>query len=332
LRNFVFPPVPVLSNLNNLKVAILYETTGRIKESENYTLSRVPTDFEYICQTMRYFDHPNYYRINGRPVLVIYLTRKLTGEELLDDVVPIIRSKCPNVFIIGDQVWGSPPGSSLLYLDGVTNYDWYGNVGRPQYVGQARVNDYYAKSAAWKEYARIHNTYFIPAVSPGFNDRGVRLDKNRTAMSRRLDINMPEGTLFAAQLLNATQLLDPGVDSLMLVNSFNEWHEDTQLEPCVGITTRDPYLYTQGVEYVGYDTLYLDILATYTTRLLTCQMDSTWKSTKKSTCAAIEKKLLKKKDVTKDCLQVSTTGRTGNVACSKVCNAQCRTSATAIVI
>lgn len=336
LRDLIFTTEPKISNLNDHKVAILYETTGRIKKDENYDLKRVPDDFEYICNEMKYFDHPNYYKIDGRPVLVIYLTRMLNGQELLDDVVPIILSKCPDVYIIGDQVWGSPPGKTLDYLDAVTNYDWYGNVGRPKYAGQSRVNDYYAKSVAWKEYAKQHKTFFVPAVSPGFNDRGVRLEVNHTAMSRRLDVNMAEGTLFAAQLVNATKLVDAGADYLMLVNSFNEWHEDTQIEPCDGITTTLPYNYTQGVEYVGYGTMYLDILATYTT--LNCKMDAVWKNTKKLNCAGIEKKLLKKKDITKDCLLSGTGGQTGMQACSQVCNVDCRTasatstSATTIVL
>lgn len=273
LKELVFPTTTgggseKVSNWNDHKVAILYETTGRIKKSTNYDHTiNVPGDFEYICNTMKYVNHDRYYKIDGRPVIVIYLTRLLDGREILDDVVPIIRAKCPNVYIIGDQVWGSPPGKTLEYLDGITNYDVYGNMGRPQYAGQSRVDAYYTKSAQWKAYAATHNTTFIPAVSPGFNDRGVRLDSNHTALSRRLDINKEEGTLFAAQLVQANTLIDPKAGHLLLVNSFNEWHEDTQIEPCDGITTAKPSILTQGVEYVGYGTLYLDILATYTRSL-----------------------------------------------------------------
>lgn len=35
---------------------------------------------------------------------------------------------------------------------------------------------------------------------------------------------------------------------------------DTQIEPAVGNPSTEPILYTAGLEYVGYDDLYLDIL------------------------------------------------------------------------
>lgn len=273
LRDLAFLPAavpPVLSNLNDHKIAILYETTGRIKESEGYNVTkRVPDDFEYICNNKKYTQHPNYYKINGRPVIVIYLTRLLDGKDLLDDVIPIIREKCKDVYIIGDQVWGNPPTKTLDYLDAITNYDVYGNMGRPKYAEQSRVDQYYNRSAQWKNYAAQHKTFFVPAVSPGFNDRGVRLEANHTALSRRLAANSQEGTLFAAQLVQANKLLDPGAGYLLLVNSFNEWHEDTQIEPCDGLNSTQPYELTGGLQYVGYGTLYLDILATYTSSKLT---------------------------------------------------------------
>ena len=50
------------------------------------------------------------------------------------------------------------------------------------------------------------------------------------------------------------------------ITTFNEWHEDTQIEPSVitasPITDTSPTgtQYTQGLVYEGYGTTYLDIL------------------------------------------------------------------------
>jgi hypothetical protein len=50
------------------------------------------------------------------------------------------------------------------------------------------------------------------------------------------------------------------------ITSFNEWHEDTQIEPTVvtPFTTQDTSptgaQYTQGLIYEGYGTTYLDIV------------------------------------------------------------------------
>lgn len=45
-----------------------------------------------------------------------------------------------------------------------------------------------------------------------------------------------------------------------MVNSFNEWHEDTQIEPAQGTSTSLPETLTHGIEYDGYGELYLNIL------------------------------------------------------------------------
>ena len=59
---------------------------------------------------------------------------------------------------------------------------------------------------------------------------------------------------------------DADVFDLLMVNSFNEWHEDTQIEPTIvspATNTDDTPSgkgYTAGYYYEGYGNLYLDIL------------------------------------------------------------------------
>jgi hypothetical protein len=77
------------------QIALFYETTGRIKESEGWEPHRVAGDLAYICQT--YFGHKNYYHIDGKPVLFVYLTRLLNarkfqnGTVVLPEVIRIMR-------------------------------------------------------------------------------------------------------------------------------------------------------------------------------------------------------------------------------------------------
>ncbi|MGK3746469.1 MAG: hypothetical protein ACI90V_013331, partial [Bacillariaceae sp.] len=67
------------------------------------------------------------------------------------------------------------------------------------------------------------------------------------------------------QLQKALPLVDPNVDNMILINSFNEWHEDTQIEPtAIGGFAKTPEALTGGLEYVGYGERYLDILRTQT--------------------------------------------------------------------
>ena len=197
LRDVIFPH----SDLGSHKIAILYETTGRVKKSEGYSLQRVASDFNYMCNQQAYTNHPNYYRINGRPVIVIYLTRLLQSRSNLPEFISIIRSTCGNdVYILGDHVWGPAPASSagLPLLDGVTNYDLYGNAGKKRYAGQAGVDSLYQTYRDWKTLANAYGVGFVPVVSPGYNDRGVRLDANNPAASRKLTSDSHDGSLFEA--------------------------------------------------------------------------------------------------------------------------------------
>jgi hypothetical protein len=75
-----------------------------------------------------------------------------------------------------------------------------------------------------------------------------------------------EGSLFSAELTQAVlPNLDPTANNILMVSTFNEWHEDTQIEPTVvaNPTTTDSSglgTYTQGYSYSGYGNLYLDLL------------------------------------------------------------------------
>lgn len=273
---------------NPLQFAIFYETTGRIRQRDNYALDNVVDDIQYLCK--EYFHRPNYYTINGRPVLFVYLTRKLETLNLLSTVIEKMRFGVVNsteggcntindIYILGDQVFQRPPKPNELdeeqelipfkQLDGITNYDVYGSMGgEGGYAkNEKTVIDYYARDQhGWKEVASKFNCAFIPCVSPGYNDRGVRPEVQRIPLSRKLNSTAEEGSLFTIALQEAKKLVDSNTNNLIMVNSFNEWHEDTQIEPCVKAsssatsTTNEPFDLTNGLDYDAYGNLYLQIL------------------------------------------------------------------------
>jgi glycoprotein endo-alpha-1,2-mannosidase len=272
------------ADLQDMKVALLYESTGRIREEFNDTsfASNVEPDILHMCEN--YFDHPNYLRFNGRPVLFVYLTRLLSSQAKLEQVILTMRSTADtcghSIYIVGDHAFHNSPDPSLvnlefLYLDAVTNYDVYGSLKSDRlwnstvtrYAGPEAVDSYYQEQDLWKSRAWQYECNYIPSVSPGFNDRGVRLEADHHPLARELTENSEQGTLFAYGIALAKALVDPGSNNLMLVNSFNEWHEDTQIEPTIstsgdanGGATQFPIILTEGVEYAAYGELYLDIL------------------------------------------------------------------------
>mmetsp|Transcript_17261 Transcript_17261/g.43067 ORF Transcript_17261/g.43067 Transcript_17261/m.43067 type:complete len:600 (+) Transcript_17261:136-1935(+) len=264
-------------DIGNLKIALHFETKGRIKDTTD--MSGVRSDIQHMCEN--YFDHPNYYLKDERPVIVVHVTRLLHSEGVLEEAILTMRSeasKCgKNIYIIGDQVFESAPDpddafTPFWYFDAVTNFDVYGSSGRPGgFVGKDAVDDYYREQALWKEQALAENCQYIPPVSPGYNDRGVRLEEDHLAMSRRLTQGSEEGSLFWYQLKQALPLVSEDIDNMVLLNSFNEFHEDTQIEPVMsftraGVSTNRPPYMTGGLEYAAYGELYLDILGAATSR------------------------------------------------------------------
>eukprot|EP00980_Cylindrotheca_fusiformis_P002397 scaffold558_cov111-Cylindrotheca_fusiformis.AAC.15 len=256
-------------DLGDMKIALHYETSGRIPEDDT---SNVAPDIAYMCQT--YFSHPNYYRIDGKPVLVIYISRDLETKGILDDVLQRMRSTASSyghdLYIIGDHIFGAAPDladtyDSFEYFDAVTNYDVYGSMGRPmRYAGTAPIDDYYTEQLQWRTKAILSGCRYIPAASPGYNDRAVRQESNHPPLSRKLSAESEEGSTFKYQLKRALNLVDPMANNMILINSFNEWHEDTQLEPAFGDAASLPVHLTGGLQYVPYGELYLNILREHT--------------------------------------------------------------------
>ena len=285
LRDYIM----VHPDLPGTSIAIFYETTSRVYNGGNYTShGNAYTDVHYIAEN--YFDDPNYFRIEGRPVLFVYLTRLLHQDGMLHNITSQMRAAAMDhghdLYIIGDQVMGSAPESYWNYepfrlLDAITNYDVYGNLQRPDgYAGSRRLESLAARNRQWRDRARWHGgtCKFIPSVSPGYNDRGVRFESGHRPLSRRLTATSSEGSLFRSSLEKALPLADSSTGRMILINSWNEWHEDTQIEPVIAlgdltISSSEPLNLTcygrnciQSLEYEAYGELYLDILREATSR------------------------------------------------------------------
>ena len=255
-------------DLGSHKIALMYETIGRI--GPNSPTENIEKDMKHICE--KYFSHPNYYTIEGRPVLFIYVSRLIDQWGVLGQVLHVMRGIAGyygiNPYIVGDQVWqDAPTGVYLPFtkLDAVTNYDAIGSIGLPSgthYVTQSRVDQYFVQQRNWRAAANSQGCAYVPVAVPGFNDRGIRMAAGNAVASRKLTANGKQGSLFRAMVRGALNATDYRTNHLLMINSFNEWHEDSQIEPTIsgGGKTASPYEFTLGVEYEAYGELYLDIL------------------------------------------------------------------------
>lgn len=253
-------------NAGKLKYTLFYESTGRFGSFDNPNFKSLLDDFKYMANN--YFDHPHYLKIDDKPVVYIYLTRAYFRNRGHDELKHL-REQLPNMYLIGDDVFGPNYRSEYAQLwDAVTAYDGYGQSlpkGGATRAGLKRLKANYINA---KEIANSVGTGFIPGVSPGYNDKAVRDGHVGRARYFNDIPNSKEGDLFRAMIREvALPNIDPQAASIMMVNSFNEWYEDTQIEATAGTappTAKDDSesgkYYTEGEIYTDYGYLYLDIL------------------------------------------------------------------------
>lgn len=222
-------------------------------------------EFEKICRRNieKYFKHPQYYKIDGRPVFMIYdlpnLISGLGGVEQAADALKWFRDEVRragfpdlelqfamwsvNLNYSGfDSCKAGNPGDELirtLGFDSATHY---------QFAHFTDMNREYADIAAdaEREWQRIDSTYtftFYPHVSVGWDN------SPRTGSSPVVRNNTPDA--FAEALRKARSYADSHPDRapLITINSWNEWTETSYLMPC----DKFGYGYLEAVKKVFAD-------------------------------------------------------------------------------
>ena len=205
--------------------------------------------FETVAERVieKYFSQPNYYKINGCPVFMIYdvnnLISGLGGIEATKEAIEWFRERTkaagfPDLHL-QITIWGENSvnlsgfdsnlqGStkeivSLLGADSVTHY---------QFVHFADIDRDYCDilSSVADEWERIDKEYsvpYFPHISCGW-DNNPRFKKFRQGIVKN---NTPENLQKGMQM--AKDYLDKHSDRtpLVTVNSWNEWTETSYLEP-----------------------------------------------------------------------------------------------------
>lgn len=253
-----------------LKYSVMYESTGRLGTFANPNYSNLVPDFQYLAQ--HYFNNPNYFRINGRPVVYIYLTRAYFNAPGAAAAVANLRQTIQsqygvNPYLVGDDVFpGQNNAQRAALWDSITDFDVYGSALQGNGSTTAGVNALASQYQSALQMAQSVHVGWIPAVSPGFNNRGTG---GTLPAAPRYLTDVPgaaEGSLFSAELNKAVlPTLDPTSGNMLMVSTFNEWHEDTAIEPTIlaAKTSSDDSgsnAYTQGYSYTGYGDLYLNLL------------------------------------------------------------------------
>lgn len=214
-----------MRRFQDVAFSILYETKGRL-EPYDYDLStdgaidRLRSDFQHLAD--EYFDRENYRTLDGRPVVFVYIAQTLHG-----DVAAAFQAVADEIgvepYILADVPFGSAPATYPIMdvADGITSYNPYSpredieDVFHEQYAQGNKVLELGADAA---------DVDYVPVVIPGFNDTGLpdHIREDNPILS-----SSPER--YDRVLKQVTPHLDSAAG--VLVTSFNEWYENTQIEP-----------------------------------------------------------------------------------------------------
>ncbi|HVL23635.1 MAG TPA: DNRLRE domain-containing protein [Thermomicrobiales bacterium] len=260
--------------IGSTKIAILYESitllglTNGVISFDAAREQKLISDFDYLART--YFSDPRYYKIGGRPVVYLYVTRIYRGNyaQALTDLRSYVRDRYGfELYLVGDEVdWdGSPNRDRIKLFDAITPYTMYSDLQSPGWPDDTKFLDgVRARYDSFRSAAAAEGVGFIPGVIPAFNDRGVRLSVNHYALPHEVNASYADTyTLFSRYLDLAGGYIDPTVNTVT-VTSWNEWHEDTQIEPTGAIAASNtPTQYTTGYTYYAYGFKLLDILKAF---------------------------------------------------------------------
>ena len=210
---------------NQLSFAILYEsiglltiTNGQINLDDPINRQKLSRDFQYLAQT--YFNRDDYLRVNGEPVLFFYLSRDFTGD--ISGAIQLVEQTAgETLYIVGDEVyWHEPQLARLQPYSAVTAYNMHRS--EPD-IAHNFAENVSAQYELWAEMSRSAGVGFVPGILPAFDDTAVRPEAHHPIIPRDIE-------LFTKQLQLSAPLAQQS-PNMMMITSWNEWHEYTSIEP-----------------------------------------------------------------------------------------------------
>nr|ASG92531.1 putative structural protein [Picornavirales N_OV_137] len=258
---------------NHMRACIHYETMD-LKRNGNWTwnsdvATQAAEDFRRMYDYI--LDDQKYLHKDGKPVIFFYLYRSMPSSFrnalclVLNDIWQneFATSKTP--YIAADVMFGNAqtiPTNDAGWINAMTTYDVYGQTSKGRSViEEADVAAYHKEINNWAN--ANPSLDVITCVSPGYNDRGVRLQEDHVGLARYLK-NWDHGSLFKAHFKHFNLETKPTGTHWIVINSWNEWQEDSIIEPVSGGATTDkPTNITSGNTYESYGTKYVNIVGEY---------------------------------------------------------------------
>ncbi|MBC7286604.1 MAG: hypothetical protein H5T86_00870 [Armatimonadetes bacterium] len=188
--------------LGQCRVSVYYETVPEHKPE------RAAEDLKYVLE--RYGSRDAFFKVNASPVIFLY--GRVIGELSTDQwaqVIGEVRAEHEAIFIADTDAANPPPQN----IDGLHLYNPCGRVQRGE-----DMKAFYAEKVAE---ARDKGLIACATVIPGYDDTHIRAPGT---VAPRLG-----GQLYCA-LWEYAIAADP---DWVLITSWNEWHEGSEIEPSV---------------------------------------------------------------------------------------------------
>lgn len=206
-------------------------------------------EFEAIADRMieKYFKHPSYYTIDGKPVLMIYNTQNLIkgmgSLEAVREAFDWFRNQCVKAGLKGLHLQMTTYGDinySLTGLDGrasattgeIVKILGYDSLTHYQYVHFTNVDRDYNEvfEDVLKEWKRVDTTYdvpYYPHVSVGWDANPRHNHFVPGIIKNCTPANIEKALVAAKDFIDS----HPGHTPLITVNAWNEWTETSYLQP-----------------------------------------------------------------------------------------------------
>ena len=180
----------------------------------------------------------------------MYVTRTYSGlyKRAIKTLRARMKERGLDLFLVGDEIfWKVKEGRSIeedssepierrvQLFDAITAYNLYEGEFL-HHAGHEGLDAFFEESTdLYRRYedAAGSDTIIFPEVMPGYNDRVLRPRIDHYVIPRRTRPDAATGSTLEAML---ERLAKPFLDSrlpVVLVTSFNEWNEGTQVEPTV---------------------------------------------------------------------------------------------------
>lgn len=224
----------------------LQQYVDRLDFDEPEVYDTLVSDFKHFAQ--KYFSHPQYLTIDGRPVIYIWATNAFVGdlEGALREAREEVTALGYDVFIVGDEVVADrfdPHHASLFdgsstftfLIPGLDPRSWKDVSDAATAVDRTferwRVNLEGLKVIDRDEYVN-----FQPAWAPQYDDRIVKPNGGTyvPAMSKEQVIAMAEVARKHAQPVGSQD------QKLIWLNTWNCWAETTTIEPTANLGPKYP--------------------------------------------------------------------------------------------